>query len=90
MCQVLFARMDRKKSMMYVIINSNASLDAVIKTLTNAHPSWIVSKSARPTQTALQGVVRLTTALPLPHVTQEEKLKMIFVIEVANVRACCA
>ena len=86
---VLFARMDRKKSMMYVIINSNVFLGAAIKTLTNAHLSWIVSKNVSEIQTARQGVVRLTTALLLPHATQEEKLKMIIVIQAASVKVCC-
>jgi hypothetical protein len=76
--------------MMYVIINSNVSLAAAIKTLTSARPSWIASKSARKTQIARLGAAQLTTARPLPLATQEEKLKMTIVIQAASARACCA
>ena len=54
----LSVRMARKKSMMYVIINSNVSLVAAIKTLTNARPSWIASKSAKEIQTARLGAAQ--------------------------------
>ena len=89
MSRVSFVRMDRKKSMMYAIINLNVSHGAVTKTQTSARPSWTACKSARETLTARVDAARLTTAQLVPHVIMGGRSKVIIVKRVVSARACC-
>ncbi len=52
-----YVRMEKKKLMMSVTINSNAFHDVATRTLTNAHLLWTASKSAKVTRIALPDAV---------------------------------